>query len=123
METESDITVRHNADGRRYELLDGDAVIGEAHYLPFDGADEPQRIFYHTTVDDAYSGQGLASKLARGALDGTIANGKTIVPVCPLHQVLARQARRLPTPRDTRPPGAPAGVVGDESVIMHGASH
>ena len=83
METESDITVRHNADGHRYELLDGDAVIGEAHYLSFDGADEPQRIFYHTTVDDACSGQGLASKLARGALDGTIADGKTIVPVCP----------------------------------------
>jgi len=39
VETESDITVRHNADGHRYELLDGDAVIGEAHYLPFDGAD------------------------------------------------------------------------------------
>lgn len=83
METESDITVRHNADGLSYDLLDGDAVIGQAHYLPFDGADQPQRIFYHTTVDDAYSGQGLASKLARGALDGTIAEGKTIVPVCP----------------------------------------
>lgn len=79
----SAITVRNNPDRHRYELLDGETVIGSAHWVPFEGADGPQRIFYHTTVDDAYGGQGLASKLAREALDDTIAAGLPVVPVCP----------------------------------------
>ena len=51
--------------------------------MPFEGPGGPQRIFYHTTVDDAYSGQGLASRLAREALDDTAGAGLTVVPVCP----------------------------------------
>lgn len=76
-------TVRNNPDRRRYELLDGDTVIGKAHWVPFEGADGPQRIFHHTTVDDAYGGQGLGSRLAREALDDTAAAGLPVVPVCP----------------------------------------
>ena len=77
------IALRNNPDRRRYELLDGETVIGKAHWVPFEAADGAQRIFYHTTVDDAYTGQGLASRLARYALDDTIAAGLSIVPVCP----------------------------------------
>ncbi|WP_298589579.1 GNAT family N-acetyltransferase [uncultured Kocuria sp.] len=79
----SAITVRNNPDRHRYELLDGETVIGSAHWVPFEGADGPQRIFYHTSVDDAYGGQGPASRLAREALDDTIAAGLPVVPVCP----------------------------------------
>ncbi|MEX5293803.1 GNAT family N-acetyltransferase [Kocuria sp. CPCC 205268] len=79
----STITVRNNPDRHRYELLDGETVIGRAHWTPFEGPDGPQRIFYHTTVDDAYGGQGLATRLAREALDDTIAAGLPVVPVCP----------------------------------------
>jgi predicted GNAT family acetyltransferase len=42
-----------------------------------------QRIFYHTEVDKAFSGQGLASKLVEQALTDTRAAGTRIVPVCP----------------------------------------
>lgn len=79
----SAVTVRNNPDRQRYELLDGETVIGSTHWVHFEGADGPQRIFYHTTVDDAYGGQGLASRLAREALDDTVGAGLTVVPVCP----------------------------------------
>ncbi len=42
-----------------------------------------QRVFYHTEVDGAYSGQGLASQLVREALTESQGQGKRIVPVCP----------------------------------------
>ena len=42
-----------------------------------------QRVFYHTEVDDAYAGQGLASQLVREALTESQGQGKRIVPVCP----------------------------------------
>jgi uncharacterized protein len=77
------ITVRHNADRLRFELLDGDRVIGKAYYVPHEGAAEPERIFYHTVVDEKYEGQGLASALATFALDDTVAAHLRIVPVCP----------------------------------------
>ncbi len=79
----SAVTVRNNPDRQRYELLDGETVIGTAHWVPFEGTGGPQRIFHHTTVDDAYGGQGLASVLARRALDDTVDAGLTVVPVCP----------------------------------------
>lgn len=83
MENGSSITVRPNDAHHRYELVDGERVIGKAHWLPFEEATGPERIFYHTTVDEAYSGQGLAAKLAHFALEDTIAGGLKIVPVCP----------------------------------------
>lgn len=78
----SDVTVRNDPARQRYELLDGETVIGAAHWVPYAGPDGPQRIFHHTTVDDAYGGQGLASVLARRALDDTVDAGLTVVPVC-----------------------------------------
>lgn len=42
-----------------------------------------QRVFYHTEVDDAYAGQGLAAQLVREALTESREQGKRIVPVCP----------------------------------------
>lgn len=76
----AEITVRHNAEGRRYELVDAGRVVGAAHYVPF-GGDE--RIFYHTTVDGSHGGRGLSARLAAFALDDTRALGQRIVAVCP----------------------------------------
>jgi uncharacterized protein len=42
-----------------------------------------QRIFPHTVVGEEFGGHGLASKLVRGALDASIAEGFRIVAVCP----------------------------------------
>ncbi|GGG62654.1 hypothetical protein GCM10011374_27380 [Kocuria dechangensis] len=83
METDPSITVRHNPDLLRYEVVDGDSPVGWTEYVPFDDPTGPQRIFWHTTVDDAYAGRGLASKLARYALDRTIEAGLPVVVVCP----------------------------------------
>lgn len=83
MEHEATITVRNAPERRRYELLDGDAVIGKAHYLPHNGAKGPERIFYHTAVSEDYAGQGLAARLVQDALDDTLAAGIAVVPVCP----------------------------------------
>lgn len=74
------IAIRNNPERSRFEVLDGDAVIGQAAYLDHD---DSQRIFYHTVVDEEYGGRGLAGQLAAQALDETVAAGLVIVPVCP----------------------------------------
>ena len=91
MEQESTITVRQNTDRRRYELLDGEQVIGKAHWLPFEADADGERIFYHTTVKEEYGGQGLAAQLARFALEDTIAAALKVVPVCPYIKVYVRK--------------------------------
>jgi predicted GNAT family acetyltransferase len=71
--------VTRDVGGHRYTIsVDGEPA-GFTEYA--DRGD--QRIFVHTVVDDAFSGQGLGSVLARFALDDTRSAGKTIVPVCP----------------------------------------
>ena len=85
------ITVRNNSQRKRFELLDGDTVIGQSHYLPHEGGDRPQRIFYHTVVDDAHSGQGLAAVLTKQTLGETVADGLDIVPVCPYVKAWVRK--------------------------------
>ncbi|MEU5846291.1 GNAT family N-acetyltransferase [Saccharopolyspora shandongensis] len=42
-----------------------------------------QRVFYHTVIDDAFAGKGLASQLVQQALTDVRDSGKRIVPVCP----------------------------------------
>jgi uncharacterized protein len=74
------ITVVHAPERHRYELRDNGTTIGFADYhLRSTG----QVVFTHTEVEDAYSGQGLASELARFALDDVRAGGRRIVPICP----------------------------------------
>ncbi len=83
MEPKSTPTVEHAPAKHSYEILDEGTAIGKTEYVPVGGADQSERIFYHTEVDDAYAGQGLASILVRQALDDTIAEGLMVVPVCP----------------------------------------
>jgi len=76
--TRAPIEVVHNPERRRYELHDA-GVIGFTRYR----LAEDKVVFIHTEVDEAYSGQGLASKLARFALDDVRSSGRRIVPLCP----------------------------------------
>lgn len=74
--------IEHRADESRYVLLDresGDAEIGEEEYVDVDG----DRVLFHTRVDEAYGGQGLASRLVRAVVADAAAEGRAIVPVCP----------------------------------------
>jgi predicted GNAT family acetyltransferase len=63
----------------RYEILVDGKTVGLTAYRDRDD----QRVFYHTEIDDAFAGQGLASVLVRQALADVRASGKRVVPVCP----------------------------------------
>ncbi|MEU6014811.1 GNAT family N-acetyltransferase [Streptomyces sp. NPDC047515] len=63
----------------RYEILVDGKTAGLTVYRDRDG----RRVFYHTEIDDAFAGQGLASMLVQHALNDVRASGKRIVPVCP----------------------------------------
>ncbi|MEK0099619.1 GNAT family N-acetyltransferase [Streptomyces sp. NPDC056121] len=71
--------VRHADDRHRYEILVDEKRAGLTAYRDRDG----QRVFFHTEIDDAYAGQGLAAILVEQALTDVRASGMRIVPVCP----------------------------------------
>ena len=54
-------------------------TVGRLQFAERDG----QRVFYHTEVDEAFGGRGLATVLIAEALSTTRAEGLRIVPVCP----------------------------------------
>ena len=67
--------VRDNAERRRFEVV----VEGFADYQRRGG----RIIFLHTQIDPGREGQGLASTLARAALDAAREAGEAVVPLCP----------------------------------------
>lgn len=87
----NDVTIRPNPERHRFEVRSGDDVIGKAVYKEYDAGAAPQRIFYHTVINDEYGGQGLAGKLARVALRETVEAGRAIVPVCPFTKKYLRK--------------------------------
>jgi hypothetical protein len=70
--------VRRNDRRSRYELVDGDAVLGVADFRDQRGT----VVMPHTEIHPARRGQGLGALLVRGALEDLRARGATIVPVC-----------------------------------------
>ncbi|MGW9827285.1 uncharacterized protein ACUXNS_002304 [Brevibacterium pityocampae] len=52
---------------------------------PGGGSSDPaqQRILYHTVIDEAFSGRGLASRLTRDAIAASVTEGYRVVPLCP----------------------------------------
>ncbi|KQY56788.1 MULTISPECIES: GNAT family N-acetyltransferase [unclassified Nocardioides] len=78
--TDQDITVHDAPEKHRYEIHVGEVRAGFAQYrLP----DEGHVDFVHTEIDDAFSGQGLASRLVSAALADVRTRGKRIIPHCP----------------------------------------
>lgn len=77
--------IRDNPGKRRFDVFVGEHHAGFSKYrdVDVDGADAPQRIFFHTVVFDEYEGRGLASTLTRTALEQTVREGRRIVAVCP----------------------------------------
>ncbi|WP_405682303.1 GNAT family N-acetyltransferase [Streptomyces sp. NBC_00057] len=63
----------------RYEILVDDKRAGLTAYRDRDD----RRVFFHTEIDDAHAGQGLAAILVEQALTDVRASGMRIVPVCP----------------------------------------
>ncbi|MER7949599.1 GNAT family N-acetyltransferase [Streptomyces sp. NPDC096079] len=71
--------VRRVDPRHRYEIL----VDGERAGLTAYRDRDDRRVFFHTEVDEAYAGRGLASLLVEQALADVRASGMRIVPVCP----------------------------------------
>lgn len=66
-------------DGRFTIAGDGKS-LGFSAFTDRDG----QRVLYHTEVDEAFGGRGLATIVIAGALAATRADGLRIVPACPM---------------------------------------
>ncbi|MFD9793506.1 GNAT family N-acetyltransferase [Streptomyces sp. NPDC059070] len=71
--------VRHVDARHRYEILVDGNPAGLTAYRDRDN----QRVFFHTEIDDAYAGQGLAAILVEQALGDVREAGMRIVPICP----------------------------------------
>ncbi|WP_171115140.1 MULTISPECIES: GNAT family N-acetyltransferase [unclassified Streptomyces] len=71
--------VERRDDHHRYEIL----VEGERAGLTAYRDRGAQRVFYHTEIDDAFAGKGLAGLLVQKALTDVATLGMRIVPVCP----------------------------------------
>jgi predicted GNAT family acetyltransferase len=72
-------TVQDNPEDERYEIRDGDRVIGVAAYHRRGDT----FVFTHTEVDPDEGESGLGSKLVRAALDDVRARGGAVEPQCP----------------------------------------
>jgi predicted GNAT family acetyltransferase len=82
------VTVIRNEDRRRYEALTGASAL--AGFVEYREARESV-VLVHTEVDPSFAGRGVASSLARGALDDLRDRGLQALVVCPfLHSWLRR---------------------------------
>jgi predicted GNAT family acetyltransferase/glutaredoxin len=72
-------TVVNVPGASRYELRDGERMIGEAAYHRRDG----RIALTHTEVDEALEGRGLGGALVAAALDDARREGLEVVPLCP----------------------------------------
>ena len=90
-----DIEVVDNPDAHRWELRQGDRLLGLARYaiVPASEASPERVVFFHTEVRPEYEGRGLASVLARRALDATMGSGRTVVAMCPYIRAWVRRHR------------------------------
>ena len=71
-------TVQHNAEAGRYEIRDGERVLGLAAYERRGDT----VVFTHTEVDPDVGESGLGSTLVRAALDDVRSRGEKVVPLC-----------------------------------------
>ena len=86
-------TVVNVPDASRYELRDGDRMIGELAYRRRDG----RIALIHAEVDEALEGRGYGSRLVTTALDDARQEGLEVVPLCPF---VARFIDRNPEYQD-----------------------
>jgi predicted GNAT family acetyltransferase len=72
--------VEDNPAESRFELaIDGSHEIAAAYYR----MKGDRIVLTHTIVPDKFSGQGIASRLARGVFDDIRASGRKAILICP----------------------------------------
>lgn len=75
----SDLTIVEVPEQSRFEARRGGTMLGFVDYER-----SPDRVVLpHTEVDPAYEGQGVASSLARAALEDARQRGLLVDPQCP----------------------------------------
>ena len=77
------LSVSDNPARSRYELRDGDHVLGFTEYHEGDGG---VLVFPHTIITVPKRGAGYGATLVQGALDDVRAKGRRIVAECPFVQ-------------------------------------
>ena len=80
------ISVENNTDESRFQVQVDEYIAVIDYYLR--GNDI---VFTHTGVPDALGGQGLASKMAKTALEYAKAEGLKVVPQCPFVRAYLRR--------------------------------
>ena len=75
---DSRITIRNSVDSSSYDAVLGDEVVGTIVYE----LQGNRMIIMHTVVDPELRGQGIATALARTALDDLVASGMTLTNYC-----------------------------------------
>jgi predicted GNAT family acetyltransferase len=74
-----DAKVTENVQQHRFELPIVDGALAAAYYRVEDG----RVILIHTEVPSEFSGQGIASQLARGTFELLRATGRKAILKCP----------------------------------------
>jgi predicted GNAT family acetyltransferase len=74
-----DATVRNDPEANRYEIREGDQLLGIVAYQHRGST----LVMTHTEVDQDAGRSGLGSSLVRGALDDVRSQGIKVVPLCP----------------------------------------
>jgi predicted GNAT family acetyltransferase len=84
--TGAPVTVAPDPENHRYTISVEGEVAGFAAYADRGDGESGtvRRVFYHTEVQEAFGGRGLATILVTAALDDVRAQGMRIVAVCPL---------------------------------------
>lgn len=82
------IAIEHVPESQRYELRDGDLLIGRLDYAE---PDAEHVDVLHTEVDEAYGGQGLAGRLTEYAVTDIRDRGRRLIPHCPYVQSWLRR--------------------------------
>jgi predicted GNAT family acetyltransferase len=77
--TDLDAKVRENPKEHRFEGAIHDNAIAAAYYRTEDG----KLVFIHTEVPAEFSGQGIATELARGTFELLRQSGRKAILTCP----------------------------------------
>ncbi|MDQ0281647.1 GNAT family N-acetyltransferase [Rhodococcoides fascians] len=77
--TGAEVEIAQQAD--RFTISVEGTQVG---FTEFADDERGRRVFFHTEVDAAYGGRGLATIVVRHALDATRSENKHAVPICPL---------------------------------------
>jgi predicted GNAT family acetyltransferase len=82
------LAVTDNPARSRYELREGDRVLGFTEYRE---RDDKALVFPHTVITEPERGAGYGTTLVQGALDDVRVKGRTIVAECPFVKRFVRE--------------------------------